>query len=153
MAIVNSIKPHINFKRTSGGRVFRGPNPWLLGKSPHYLVSVDQRTRIITALRTVVREPGDTLPLSIMPVIAAIVIISVAVVWELDVITVMFFIAVVCLVFTVGTAAAQSWRLKPILVHASPTYERITYAEMRKADEDSTSPKEARQRCIMLVLY
>src|SRR5262245_50191565 len=50
MIAVNVSNPEINFKRVAGGWVFRGPNPWVAGVPFHYLVSDEERTRIIGML-------------------------------------------------------------------------------------------------------
>lgn len=145
--------PEINFKRVSGGWVFRAPNPWIFGNSPHYLVSDDQKVRI-TAVHRALLTPGN-------PMLVAIGI-SAAIAWAVAVALViwafgsgqanqtardlglMSCILVPLLAGISGLHAIHRRRLKPILADASLTNERITYAEMRKAAENSTPPKQAR---------
>jgi hypothetical protein len=146
VAAINFINPEINFKRVSDGWVFRAPNPWILGESPHYLVSDDHRVRIIAALRTM----GAVLPLVV--IIASMVSVSLAVFWELDDIGVAFLVVVLIPLVISGLAAIQRESLKPILADASLTNERITFAEMRKADEDSTPAEQARWRWMLSTL-
>ena len=38
------------FKPRRGGWVYRAPNPWIVGRPPHYLVNDTQRAQIIEAL-------------------------------------------------------------------------------------------------------
>src|SRR5262245_10695262 len=90
---------------------------------------------------------GALVPLVV--IIASIVIVSLAIFWELGDIDVLFLVLVLIPVLTSGLAAIQRWRLKPILAGASLTNEWITYAEMRKADEDSTPAEQARRRWAM----
>jgi hypothetical protein len=146
VAVVNSFKPEINFKRVSGGWVFRGPNPWLVGKAPHYLVSDDQRFRVIALIRSAM----VTVPL--MVIIAVIVVVSVAVYWNLGDIGLAFLSVAAMLIGIFGAALLQQQRLKPILADASRTNERVTYAEMRKAEEDSTPPEQVRLRWMLPAL-
>jgi hypothetical protein len=140
VALVNFIKPEINFKRVTERWVFRAPNPWIFGKSPHYLVSDDQRSQIIAIVRSAM------VPVPIMVAIALVVVVSLAVFWKLDDIGFALLMVVAGLVCISGLAAIQRWRLKPILADASLTNERITYAEMRKADEDLTPLEQVRGR-------
>jgi hypothetical protein len=146
MIAINSRNPEIHFKRVSGGWVFSAPNPWIFGKPPHYLVSDDHRVRIISAIRTM----GALVPLVV--IIASIAIVSVAVFWELDDFGVALLIVVLFPVVISGFAAIQRRSLAPILADAAVTNERITYAEMRKADEDSTPPEKASWRWTLSAL-
>jgi hypothetical protein len=94
---------------------------------------------------------GAVLPLIV--IIASIVSVSLAVFWELGDIGVALCLIVVPIPVVIsGLAAIQRRRLKPILADASPTNERITYAEMRKADEDSTPAEQARRRWMLSAL-
>jgi hypothetical protein len=145
VAVINFVKPEINFKRVSDGWVFRAPNPRLFGKSPHYLVTDDHRVRIIAAIRTM-----GALPLVV--IIASIAIVAFAVFWELDDFGVAFSIVVLIPVVISGIAAIQRRSLKAILADASLTNARITYAGMRKADEDSTPAEQARWRSTLSAL-
>jgi hypothetical protein len=140
VAGINFVKPEISFKRLSSGWVFRAPNPCIVGNSPHYLVSDDQKVRIVAALRTIEAVP----PLVVIT--ASIGAICLAVYWKLGDIGLAFLIVVLVLLAISVLAAIQRRTLKPILAEAPLTNERITNAEMRKADEDSTTPEQARWR-------
>jgi hypothetical protein len=140
VSVVNFLKPEINFKRVSGGWIFRGPNPWLLGEAPHYLVNDDQKLRIIVAIRSTAM---------VFPILLLITVVAaVATLRDSDEIALVFFVMVAMLVCIFGIAAVQRQILKPVLVGASPTNERITNAEVRKADEESTPREQVRRRWI-----
>src|SRR5262245_52476276 len=165
MIAINSRNPEIHFKPVSGGWVFRAPNPWMLGASPHYLVTDDRKDRIIDAV---------TLPYA--PQMAAVAYYA-FLAWRVTIVVVLAYgfgqaiqpVTVIViglligvlpvLVWTVSLAAIQRHRLKPVLADASPTNERITYAEMRRAYENSISPEQARSRwfwsaglCVVTIL-
>jgi len=141
VSVANFLKPELNFRRVPTGWVFRGPNPLLIGESPHYLVSDEQKLRIMAAIRST----AAVLPISfIIGFVVAIVAFPNA-----DDTAVMFFIMAAILVCLSVTALIQREVLKPILAGASPTNERITNAEVRKADEDSTPPEQVRRRWVV----
>jgi hypothetical protein len=125
------------FKPTSGGWVYRAPNPRIFGRPTHYLVSDGQRAEIIEALT--LKRPM-TLVLSLAALIGAWVVLFATAIWfgyrfeqptalEL-LIMVMLILAPVFAVVAVIAATMRN-RIPAILAGTPVTQETITYREMR----------------------
>lgn len=141
--------PEINFKRAPGGWVFRAPNPWVLVGSSHYLVSDDQKNRIIDALTPPYGSQMAAVAfLSFLAWCATIIVVLAgfgqAIAPASVVVVAMLSVALPVPAWAIVLAATQRHRLKPVLVNAPLTDQRITLAEMRSADENSTAAERAR---------
>ena len=126
------------FKAVPGGWVFRSPNPWVFGDTPHYLVDDAQKAKIEAVL--VPRRPA----------IVGAVLVGGILAWAIAVATFMWAFAghedptpgdiglmIVLIVFPLlallpVAGFVQRRRLRPVLASASLTNERISYAEVRK---------------------
>ena len=126
------------FKAVPGGWVFRSPNPWVFGDTPHYLVDDAQKTQIEAILTP--RRPA----------VLAALLIGGLLAWTVAVATFMWAFAGhqdptpgdigVMIVLIVSPFLAllpiagflQRHRLRHILAELPLTNERISYAEVRK---------------------
>ena len=137
------------FRATTDGWVFRSPNPWLFGDTPHYLVDDAQKARIeeIIALKR--------------PVLAGVLFAVGIVAWTLVVTTLMWAlsghpdpttgdIALMTILILMPAVFAlpilgiiRRRQLAPILEGAKLTDERISYAELRKNARGATPLKQS----------
>lgn len=137
------------FRAAPGGWVFRSPNPWVFGDTPHYLVNDAQRSQIeaIVALRR--------------PRVVAAVLLGGILAWTVLVATFMWAFAghedptpgdigvmVVLIVLPLTAvlpiaALIQRRRLKPVLAAAPLTTERIPFAELQKKVRAATPLKQS----------
>ena len=135
------------FKQVPGGYVFRAPNPWIFGRADHYLVSQPQQDEIVAILTP--RRPILAVILWVagltgilLAIVAGLVVFapsnSAASVLVLMVPTLLVLFLVVHL-----SQRRQLRRLQPILAGASPTDQRITNAEMRRALSGAMSFKRS----------
>jgi hypothetical protein len=137
------------FRATTDGWVFRSPNPWLFGDTPHYLVDDAQKARIeeIIALKR--------------PVLAGVLFAVGIVAWTLVVTTLMWALSghpdpttsdIVLMTILILMPAVfalpilgiiRRRQLAPILESAKLTDERISYAELRKNARGATPLKQS----------
>lgn len=101
---------------------------------------------LLTISSTMITGSGSSPLAPLVVIIASIAGVSLAVFWELGDIGALVLTVVLALVGISSLAAIQRLKVEPILMDAPLTNEQITYAEMRKADEDSTPPEQARWR-------
>jgi hypothetical protein len=136
------------FKAVPGGWVFRSPNPWVFGDTPHYLVDDAQKAEIEAIILP--RRPR---------LLAAAVIVGILG-WAMAVATLMWafsrhedptagdiglMVALIVLPMMALLPIAgfiQRRRLAPVLAGAPLTSERISYAEVRQNVRSSTPPKQ-----------
>ena len=127
------------FKPTTGGWVYRAPNPWIFGRPPHYLVSDAQRAQIIEALT--LKQPFVVM-LGLAALIGGWVVLFAAALWlgygferptALEfLIMVTLIVAPVFAVIAVNAAVARK-QISALVAGAPETQETITYREIRAA--------------------
>jgi hypothetical protein len=145
------------FKKVPGGWIFRSPNPWVFGDTPHYLVNDAQKAQI--AAIVVPRRP----------VVFAVMLVAGILVWAVVVSTFMWafsghedptlgdlakmvvLIIIPMLAILPVAALIQRHRLAPVLAEAPLTNERISYAELRQNVEAATPLKQLINACIASV--
>lgn len=137
------------FKAIPGGWVFRSPNPWVFGDTPHYLVDDPQKAQIEAILAP--RRPGVVAAALIVGIIAWAIAVSIFM-WafsghenptpgDIGVMVAMILLPLMALLPIAGLI--QRRRLAPVLAGASLTSERISYAELRQNVRASTSPRQS----------
>ncbi len=134
------------FKQVPGGFVYRAPNPWVFGRADHYLVDEAQKAAILELV--VARRPMLFLAVWIGGfLLAAGAAVAVLLIFGLDypatvstaLIAAMMPVTVLALHLT---ARRTLRRLQPVLAGASPTDQRITTAEIRRAVNERLSDKQ-----------
>ena len=137
------------FKAVPGGWVFRSPNPWVFGDTPHYLVDDGQKVQIEAILTP--QRPAIVAAL----VIGGLLAWSVAVatfMWayaghedptpgDIGVMIALIVVPLFCLLPIAGFV--QRHRLRHVLAGAPLTSERISYAEVRKNMRAGTPFKQS----------
>jgi hypothetical protein len=127
------------FKRTSGGWVYRAPNPSIFGGATHYLVSDEQKEQI-TAILMVGRPVALGLSLAGLLGLWVCLVFGIARLFGFDFDGRMWgqlgilFLVIVAAGFAAMSvnAAIQLHRIKPVLVGAPITSDRISYREIRE---------------------
>ena len=137
------------FKAIPGGWVFRSPNPWVFGDTPHYLVNDAQKAQIEAILAP--RRPGVVAAALIVGIIAWAIAVSIFM-WafsghenptpgDIGVMVALILLPLMALLPIAGLI--QRRRLAPVLAGASLTSERISYAELRQNVRTSASPRQS----------
>jgi hypothetical protein len=137
------------FRPTVDGWVFRSPNPWVFGDTPHYLVNAAQKAQI----EAILTPPR--------PAVVAVVLVAGIVAWAALVATFMwafsghadptpgdiglifFLISVPAVAVLPIAGVIQRRRLAPVLEGALLTTERISYAELRQNVRAATPLKQS----------
>ena len=130
----------LSFRQVANGWVFRPPNPWVFGDTPHYLVSDDQKARIVAVLSS----PRPILLGLVMTLgLTAWVVAVAALTWMAGlrpesmsgiqaILMVAAFIIPVFVILPIYLAW-QLRRLRPTLAGLPLTDERISRRDMRRA--------------------
>jgi MFS family permease len=124
--------------RPGGGWIFRSPNPWVFGDTPHYLVDDTQKAQIEAILRP--RRPAVVGALLIGGLLAWTVAVA-TFMWafaghedptpgDIGLMILLIVIPVIGLLPVAGLI--QRHRLRDVLAGAALTNERISYAEVRQ---------------------
>ena len=148
----------VMFKPVPGGWVYRAPNPWVFGDTPHYFVKEAQKAQI------------DAIIVPRRPVLFAAVLVAGIIAWVAAVATIIWafgsghddpsasdLVAMIVLIVFPMLAAVpfaawiQRRRLQPILAGLLLTDERITYADMRQRAETASTLKQSLIACIASV--
>jgi hypothetical protein len=136
------------FRATPGGWVFRSPNPWVFGDTPHYLVNDAQKAQIEAIVTP-------------KPVVVGVLVAGGIIVWTVLVVTflwaitghqeptptdivlmvVLILVPALCILPIAGLI--QRRRLAPVLEGVPLTNERISYAELRKNVRAATPIKQS----------
>ena len=137
------------FRAAPGGWVFRSPNPWVFGDTPHYLVNDAQKSQIeaIVALR----RPRVVAAVLLGGILAWTVLVA-TFMWafaghqdptlgDIGVMVVLIFLPLIALLPIAGLI--QRRRLKPVLAAAPLTTERILFAELQKKVRAATPLKQS----------
>jgi hypothetical protein len=139
------------FKRVPSGWVFRTPNPWVFGDTPHYLVNEAQKAQIgalLTPRRPVVLAAGIIAAILGWVVAAAFIAQALSgndsptTAGDFAIITALVLIPVLGALPAIGLI--QRHRLAPILAGAALTDQRISLAEINRRVIDATSTKQLR---------
>ena len=126
------------FKAVPGGWVFRSPNPWVFGDTPHYLVNDAQKAQVETIL--VPRRPAVVGALLIGGLLAWAIAVA-TFMWAFtgpqdptpgDIGLMIVLIIIPLLALLPAAGFVQRRRLWPVLAGAPLTHERISYAEVRQ---------------------
>jgi hypothetical protein len=137
------------FKAVPGGWVFRSPNPWVFGDTPHYLVNDAQKAQIEAIIAP--RRPGVVVAVLIGSIFAWMLAVA-TFMWafsghenptpgDIGVMVVLICLPVVALLPIAGLI--QRRRLRPVLAAAPLTTERITYAELQQKVRAATPLKQS----------
>lgn len=137
------------FKAVSGGWVFRSPNPWLFGDTPHYLVDDAQKAQIEAIL--VPRRPAVVGALLVGGIVTWGIVVA-TFMWafaghedltpgDICVMVVLILIPLLALLPIAGFV--QRRRLRPVLAGVPLTTERISYAEVRQNVRAGTPLKQS----------
>ena len=68
------------FKRVAGGHIFQAPNPWIFGRSSHYLVNDTQKAQLLAIITP--RRPMLTVAVITAGIVLWVVAVA-AIVWVL----------------------------------------------------------------------
>ena len=116
----------LSFKRVPEGWVYRVPNPWLLGRSRHYLVSEKQKSDIAGHHRR--------MWLFLLLGIAVIAAVGAPLTFVgFDEQQVVLSLATAALLGLIAGFAANAWlcrTIRPIIADLTPTTQRITQSEV-----------------------
>ena len=128
------------FKRVAGGYIFQAPNPWIFGRSSHYLVNDTQKAQLLAIITP--RRPMLTVAV-ITAAIALWVVAVAAIVWVFGAgqdqptgpeMIAMALLTVVPMFLVLVLALRRNLRrMQPALVGAPLTDERISRQELRQA--------------------
>ena len=131
------------FRETTGGFVYRAPNPWLVGHADHYLVSAPQRDEIVAILSSPNLIPGSrprptpALIIGRIVVGLALMLVLPTVLWpNTPAIATVVFMLELLVFLLVGRHLSAQRRLtllQPILASASKTSERLLPWTLRSA--------------------
>ena len=150
------VKPSTSplFKRVGDRWLYRSPNPWVFGDSPHYLINDAQKTQIEAIL----------LPRS--PILLAVILVGGIIGWAVAVSTFMWAFSghenptpidlAIMVALIVGPMLAilpvvgliQRRRVAPFLVGSPLTEERISYAELKQNVQATTPLVQLLNACI-----
>ena len=149
MAPPSGILKYALFRPTSDGWVFRSPNPWLFGDTPHYLVNDAQKAQIEAIVTP--KRPAVVVALYAGGLMAWAVAVA-TFMWAFsghadptpgDTGLMVFLILVPAVAVFPIAAVIQRRRLAPVLEGARLTTERISYAELRQNMRASTPFKQS----------
>ena len=144
MATPSGILKYALFRPTSDGWVFRSPNPWVFGDTPHYLVNDAQKAQIEAIVTP--KRPAVVVTLYAVGLIAWAVAVA-TLMWAFsghadptpgDTGLMVFLILVPAVAVFPIAAVIQRRRFAPVLEGARLTIERISYAELRQNMRAST---------------
>jgi hypothetical protein len=135
------------FKKTSGGYLFRAPNPWLFGAGKHYLTDQAQRTEILElgrVRRPVVRALVFALTIVACPGGSTLLVYLLSGHAEPDggdivVIAILTFVSIVARLLIVTRVRFS--RLHPILMRLPRSDQRLRLRDIQPAQVDATSLK------------
>ena len=158
MGSVSDRTKSVMFKRVSGGWVYRAPNPWVFGDTPHYLVNEAQKAQIEAII--VPRRPVLFAAALVAGIIAWVVAVA-TIIWAFgsghddpsagDLVAMTVLIVFPMLAAVPFAAWIQRRRLQPILAGLPLTDERITFADMRQRAETASTLKQSLIACIASV--
>jgi len=157
MGRVSDRTKSVMFKPVSGGWVYRAPNPWVFGDTPHYLVNEAQKAQIEAII--VPRRPVLFAAALVAGIIAWVVAVA-TIIWAFgsghddpsagDLVAMTVLIVFPMLAAVPFAAWIQRRRLQPILAGLPLTDERITFA-MRQRAETASTLKQSLIACIASV--
>jgi len=142
------------FKPVPGGWVYRAPNPWVFGDTPHYFVNDAQKAQI------------EAIVVPRRPTLFAMILVGVIFVWAIGVTTLLWafsgheeptggdlaimiaLIALPMLAILPVAALIQRHRLAPVLAAAPLTTERMSYSEISRNVQRATPLKQLLNACI-----
>jgi hypothetical protein len=119
---------NIAFKRVPAGWLYPAPNPWIFFRPRYYLVSDSERAELIAGLE----NAKWRFILLAAPIVAGAVPFGlwlVPMLWN-SVLLVMLLLSILAGALVNG---CLWWILRPLLVHASPTTERIAMGDLLRA--------------------
>jgi tetratricopeptide (TPR) repeat protein len=134
------------FKPVPGGFVYRAPNPWVFGRADHYLVDEAQKAGILALVTP--RRPMLVLALCfggflLVAGAAVVALLVFADDYPATVAAALIAAMVPVTVLALHLAARRALRrVQPVLAGASPTNQRITAAEIRRAVNARLSDKQ-----------
>ena len=137
------------FKAVPRGWVFRSPNPWVFGDTPHYLVNDAQKAQIEAIV--VPRRPAVVGALLIGALLAWAIAVA-TFMWAFtgpgdptpgDIGLMIILIIIPLLALLPAAGFVQRRRLRPVLAAARLTHERISYAEVRQNVRAGTPLKQS----------
>jgi hypothetical protein len=148
MTTPTSTLESVLFRATSDGWVFRSPNPWMFGDTPHYLVNDAQKAQIEAIVAP--KRPVLVVGLCIGGIIVWAALVA-TVIWAAtghqnptaDTVLMVVLILVPALALLPIAGLIQRRRLAPVLAGARSTNERISYAELRKNVRAATPIKQS----------
>jgi hypothetical protein len=144
----DSIKSAL-FRATPGGWVFRSPNPWVFGDTPHYLVNDAQKAQIEAIIA--LRRPRIVAAALIGGILSWGALVG-GFLWALtgrsdptpgDIGLMIVLIVLPLIALLPITGLIQRRRLRPILAEAPLTTERITFAELQQKVQAGTPLKQS----------
>jgi hypothetical protein len=136
------------FRATSDGWVFRSPNPWVFGDTPHYLVNDAQKARI----EAIVTPKPVVVGVLVAGGIIAWTVLVVTFLWAItghqeptpaDIVLMVILILVPALCILPIVGLIQRHRLAPVLEGVPLTNERISNAELQKNVRAATPIKHS----------
>ena len=138
------------FRATTDGRwIFRSPNPWVFGDTPHYLIN-DAQKRQIEAIITP-KRPTVVVALFALGVIAWAALVA-TFLWAFsghpdptpgDTVLMIFLILVPAFAVLPLVGVIKRRRLAPVLEGAELTSERISFAELRNNARAASTLKQS----------
>jgi hypothetical protein len=137
------------FRAVPNGWVFRSPNPWVFGDTPHYLVNDAQKAQIEAIVAP--RRPRVVAAVLLGGILAWVVLVA-TFMWafaghqdptprDISLMIVLNFLPLIALLPIAGLI--QRRRLRQVLAGASLTTERISYAEVRQNVQAATPLKQS----------
>ena len=143
------------FKPVQGGWVYRSPNPWIFGDTPHYLLNDAQKAQIGAIVLP--RRPALLGTLLIIAIFAWVMVVA-TIVWAFgsgqdnptakDALTMAVLIVFPLFAAVPLFAWIQRRRIQPILAGAPLTNERFTSVELLQRANAMTSTKQALNACM-----
>ena len=148
MATASDSVKYALFRPTSDGWVFRSPNPWVFGDTPHYLVNDAQKAQIEAIIAP---RPRVVVAVLVAGLVAWILLLA-TFMWtfsghedptpgDFGVMVFLTFLALFAVLPVAGLI--QRRRLTPVLAGAPLTTERITYAELQQKVRAATPLKQS----------
>jgi hypothetical protein len=144
------------FKAAPDGWVFRSPNPWVFGDTPHYLVNDAQKAQIEAIIAP---RPRVIVAVLVAGLVAWVLLLATGM-WafsghenptpgDIGVVVGLTFLALFALLPLAGLI--QRRRLRPVLAEAPLTAERITYAELQQKVEAATPFKQSLKALVVSI--
>lgn len=138
------------FRVTTDGRwIFRTPNPWVFGETPHYLVNDAQKAHIEAIITP--KRPTVVVALFALGVVAWASLVA-TFLWLFsghpdptpgDTILMVFLILVPAFATLPLVGVVKRRRLAPVLEGAELTSERISFAELRNNARSASTLKQS----------